>query len=223
MKLLCVSDEIDPQIYSSSIKERFSDVDLILSAGDVPLDYLEFISSSLNRPLLFVFGNHCLGDYAAYQSAGAQSLALNITSYFESEPIAPSMYAGGKVVKESGLLIAGLGGSMRYSRGANQWTNTAMRLRIFKLIPRLVYNKICYGRCLDILLTHAPPEGIHDKDDPCHRGFKDFLWFMRIFKPRYLIHGHIHVYDADTVRRTDYFGTTVINVYNHQIVEIQDR
>jgi len=45
-------------VYSSCIKERFADIDLILSAGDLPLDYLDFIISSLNKPLFFVFGNH---------------------------------------------------------------------------------------------------------------------------------------------------------------------
>ena len=58
MKILCISDQIDPLIYTNSIRQRFADVDLVLCAGDLPMDYLEFIVSSLNKPVFFVFGNH---------------------------------------------------------------------------------------------------------------------------------------------------------------------
>ena len=38
MKILCVSDQIDPLIYSVNIKERYRDVDLVISAGDLPME-----------------------------------------------------------------------------------------------------------------------------------------------------------------------------------------
>jgi len=62
MKVLCVSDQIDPLVYSSNIKERYKDIDLVISAGDLPMEYLDFIVSSLNKPVLFVFGNHNLNE-----------------------------------------------------------------------------------------------------------------------------------------------------------------
>ncbi len=60
MKVLCIADHIDPVIYSANLKARFADVDLVLSAGDLALEYYDFIVSTLNKPLLFVFGNHHL-------------------------------------------------------------------------------------------------------------------------------------------------------------------
>ena len=60
MKILCVSDEVDPLVYSPRIKERFGDVEFVVAAGDLPMDYLEFIVSMLNKPLFFVQGNHDL-------------------------------------------------------------------------------------------------------------------------------------------------------------------
>jgi Icc-related predicted phosphoesterase len=119
------------------------------------------------------------------------------------------------VQKEGSLLIAGLGGSMRYNKGKNQYTETQMFFRICRLIPALILNRIFRGRFLDILLTHAAPRGIGDREDPCHRGFKSFLWFMKLFKPRYLVHGHIHLYDLSDVRSSRYENTTVINAYGH--------
>ena len=201
MKILCVSDQIDPLIYTSTIKKRYADVDLILSAGDLPMDYLDFIISTMNRPMLFVRGNHHTGDH---EGCGAACADL-------------------KVCYEEGLIIAGLGGSMKYNSGENQFSDFAMNLRIIKLFPALVFNRIFRGRFLDILLTHASPLGIHDKEDKCHRGFKGFLWFMRIFKPKYLIHGHIHLYDLSEVRTTKYHETLVINAYGHYILSLGEK
>jgi Icc-related predicted phosphoesterase len=215
MKILCVSDQIDPLVYSSSIKERFKDIDLVLSAGDLPMDYLEFIVSSLNKPLLFVFGNHNLNEYA-YYVRGRSSVEYDV---MQNEHSSGAIHAGSKIRREEGLIIMGLGGSMRYNRGENQFSNFEMGCQIIKKIPALLFNRIFRGRYLDILLTHAAPEGIHDKADPCHRGFRAFLWFMRTFKPGYLVHGHIHLYDLSTVRLTRYYQTTVLNAVGHYMID----
>ncbi|MDR0451987.1 MAG: metallophosphoesterase, partial [Treponema sp.] len=191
MKILCVSDQIDPLVYSSFVKERFSDVDMVLSAGDLPMEYLEFIVSSLNKPLLFVFGNHNLKDYAAY--AGEKGFAG--LDFAQEGRFSGATHIGSKVRREEGLIVMGLGGSMKYNRGENQFSDFGMLCKIIAKIPALLLNRIFRGRYLDVLLTHAAPRGIHDREDPCHRGFRSFLWFMRAFKPRYLIHGHIHLYD----------------------------
>ncbi|GHU59751.1 metallophosphoesterase [Spirochaetia bacterium] len=216
MKILCVSDQIDPLVYSASIKERFSDIDMVLSAGDLPMDYLEYIVSTLNKPLLFVFGNHNLKEYGHYLKKNPyEDVFVEDKEQHYSSGLT---HIGSKVHREEGLIIAGLGGSLRYNRGENQYTNAQMKREIWKLIPALIFNRIFRGRYLDILLTHASPEGIHDKEDPCHRGFKAFLWFMRTFKPKYLIHGHIHLYDLSAVRTTNYQDTMVINAYSHYII-----
>ena len=110
---------------------------------------------------------------------------------------------------------------MKYNNGVNQFSDSSMFLYMLRIIPKLIINKIFYGRYLDILLTHAPPLGINDKKDICHRGFKSFLWFIKIFKPKYLVHGHIHLYDINNDRRmTKYYETTVVNAYNHVVIEI---
>ena len=215
MKILCVSDQIDPLVYSAAIKKRFADVDLVLSAGDLPLDYLDFIVSSLNKPLFFVFGNHQAEDMRYFK----RGLANPWIDGAEVFPGFGAVHAGSNVKIEDGLIIAGLGGSMRYNRGENQYTDFEMYLEICKLIPRLIWNRLVRGRAVDILLTHAPPKGIHDKEDKCHWGFKAFLWFMKTFRPAYLVHGHIHLYDLADVRCTRWEDTTVINAYGHFIID----
>jgi Icc-related predicted phosphoesterase len=214
MKILCVADQIDPLVYTSAIKERFSDVEIILCAGDLPLDYMDFIVSSLNKPLFFVFGNHDLEHFNYY----TQGIEGNYDSEEEYQG-SGAVHVGSRVVHQDGLIIAGLGGSMRYNRGKNQYTEAQMMRQIIKIIPRLLFNRLFRGRYVDILLTHASPKGIHDKEDRCHWGFEAFRWFMRVFKPKYLIHGHIHLYSLADLRVTDCGGTRVINAYGHYVID----
>lgn len=226
MKILCVSDQIDPLVYSNSVKERFSDIDCVLCAGDLPLEYIEFIVSSLNVPTYFVFGNHNLNEFHHYHKVAIDSAGVY---GYSSDYYGPgAVYVGFKTIsipttnKKNPLLLAGISGSIRYNKGLAQYTNFEMNLKLFKLIPKLIFNKIRYGRYLDIFLTHSPPRHIHDKEDPCHKGFTGFRWFLEKFKPRYMLHGHIHLYDLQTSRSTNYCDTQIINVFSHYVLEIPE-
>jgi len=224
MRILCVSDESDPIVYSSNIAERYGNVDFVISAGDLPLRYYEFIVSSLNKPLYFVFGNHHVAEMEMFNKRNYFEGA----DFFEYDKRSFSWgvgadYLDGKVMrhKATGLLLAGLGGSMRYNNGENQFTEQQMLMRILKMVPRMLVNKLRYGRYIDVLVTHAPPRGIGDAPDMCHMGFKVFLWFIQKFKPRYLLHGHIHLIDLNTPRIAHYQDTEVINVFGSYILEIE--
>jgi len=219
LKILCISDKIDPQIYSPGIKERFSDVDVILSAGDLPLNYLDFIISSLNKPLFFIFGNHHTEEMKHYKKLSNIPYTYDEREYFGCG----ALYMGTKVKTEGNFIVAGLGGCMRYNNGNNQFTDLEMYIEVIKLIPQLLWNRILYGRYVDILLTHAPPKGIHDGSDKCHLGFKSFLWFMKVFKPKFLVHGHTHLYDLCDVRSTRWENTMVINAYSHYVIKLGDQ
>jgi Icc-related predicted phosphoesterase len=223
MKVLCVADQIDPLVYSNSIKARFRDVELVLSAGDLPMEYLGFIASSLNKPIVFVFGNHHLSSMKVFRK-DRSSIITGLPNDDESS-LPPNTYGatyvGGKSLKIKGLLIAGLGGSMWYNGGPNQYTDFQMFWKVMKLVPRMLFNRLVHGRYLDIFLTHSPPLGIGDKEDRCHTGFKAFRWFLRRFRPRYMIHGHIHLYDLNAQRKNLYHETQILNVYNHLVLEIE--
>ena len=218
MKILCIADDKDPLVYSSHITERYGDVDMIISSGDLPLKYYEFIVSSLNKPFYFVFGNH--HTEALTRRAGNESHQL-LDFHKNLGWGVGGVCIDGKVVRDrdTDLLLAGLGGSMRYNHGEHQFTEFDMFLRVVRMIPRLLYNRIRYGRFLDLLVTHAPPRGIGDAEDRCHTGFIVFLWFMRWFRPRYLLHGHVHLLDLNLPRMTRYDHTDVINIYGRYLLE----
>jgi len=221
MKILCVSDQVDPLVYSPRMKERYGEVDLVLSAGDLPAEYLGFISSMLNKPMAYVAGNHDVEAPLDRVFAGRWPMTNDLSAIEDHWRATGAANLGFRIIREEGLIILGLPGSMHYNDGPNQYSEAAMALRIALLVPRLLLNRIFLGRAVDIVLTHASPRGIHDRDDLCHRGFKCFLWLMRAFKPRWLVHGHIHLYDLRDVRITEYGDTTVVNAFGHWIIDTE--
>jgi uncharacterized protein len=209
MRVLAISDHVEPVLYSGIIRERVGDVDLILSCGDLPYYYIEYVVSMLNRPCFFVYGNH--GREREYWSNG---------SVVHAPGGADNLHA--RTARAGPLLLAGLEGSLRYNNAPRfQYTDGEMWRIIAGMTPRLLMNRLIHGRWLDVLVTHAPPFGIHDQPDRAHTGFKSYLFFMRTFKPRYLLHGHIHIYRQDTVTVTRYEQTDVINVYPYKILNLE--
>ncbi len=220
MKILCVSDQIDPLVYSSVAKQYFEDIDIVLCAGDLAMEYVDYIVSTLNKPTYFVFGNHNLEEFSIYHPTETG----NRVSTFESLKYCHGAeYVGFKIIKEGNLLIAGCSGSMQYNTGNSQYTETQMKRRLIKMIPRLLYNKIRFGRYVDIFLTHASPLGIHDKPDRCHMGFNCYNWFIKKFKPKYMVHGHIHLYDQNEKRVTEVESTTIVNAFSHYVIELENK
>jgi len=56
----------------------------------------------------------------------------------------------------------------------------------------------------------------------CHRGFKAFRWFIKTFKPKYHIHGHIHLYDHSAIRRTRWLQTDIVNACGHYVIDTKE-
>ncbi len=233
MKILCVSDYVDPLIYNQNVKDVYSDVDLILCAGDLPMDYIDFIVSVFNKPTYFVFGNHDLKEYHLYHKDSRLDNLHLVKNYEQAIHGHGATYLGFKAFanenllvedpktgRKTPLLIAGASGTSRYNNGLCQFTDSQMKFKLLKLVPKLIYNKLKYGRYLDIFMTHASPRHIHDHEDPCHIGFECYNWFLQRFKPVYMVHGHIHLYDLREERIGKYYDTTVVNAYAHYVIEL---
>jgi Icc-related predicted phosphoesterase len=205
VKILAVSDQVVDAVYSRDICERFGDADLVVSCGDLPYSYLEYIVSMLNTPSFYVHGNH---DGPEYRASG-----VTLT-----EP-GGWVNLDGRTAQAKQVILAGLEGSARYKPHAPfQYTQREMAWKVHALTPALVANRLRYGRYVDILIAHSPPYGIHDGDDLPHRGFHALLGFMDRFKPRFLLHGHKHVYGPEPTR-TRYSETEVINVCPFRVIE----
>jgi len=210
-RILCVADEVDLLVYSSQINERFADIDLVLAAGDLPDEYLEFIASMLNRPLVSVAGNHDRSDLPRDRES------LRYMSDQQRPGLGRLRFS---IKKEGGLSILGLPGSIRYNNGQNQYSDTWMTFKIICMLPRLLIRRLLFGRSVDIILAHSPPRGIHDGGDPAHTGFSAYRWLIRVAKPYYFIHGHVHLYDLQALRELHVGDTAVVNVYGHSVITL---
>lgn len=208
MRILAVSDRVLDKLYSGQARQFFPGTDLIIGCGDLPFYYLDFLTSALDAPLFFVRGNH--DDAPQYAADG--------TVWRE---VRGGIDIHGKVVVRKGLIFAGLQGSMRYKAHADyMYSESEMRMAVAQMVPRLLWNRQRFGRALDVLVTHSPPFGIHDRSDLPHTGFKVFLSFLRLFKPRYHLHGHVHIYRQDDIVHTRYEDTDILNIYPYRLLEI---
>ncbi len=207
MKILAVSDQVVERIYALAADQYFNDIDMILGCGDLPYEYLEYLVTIINKPLYYVPGNHD-PEYNPANKASKAEGGINLDQ---------------KILRTKDLLIAGIGGSIRYRpNGVNQYTQAEMYFRILKLFPKLVYNRLFHGRALDILITHSPPLGIHDDDTHAHQGLKALNLLIRWAKPRYHFHGHTHFYRQNLEASTTKVGETqVMNIFPYKIIEIE--
>jgi Icc-related predicted phosphoesterase len=196
MKLLLVSDREESYIWDYYDRERFKDIDFVVSCGDLRAEYLSFIVTMVNRPLFYVPGNHD-------------------TAYLRSPPEGCTPIDG-LLTEYMGLRILGLGGSMRYNQGEFQYTEEEMLARVKRLKSR-IWRK----GGIDLLVTHAPAKDVGDGKDLCHTGFQCFTDIIDTCKPMYHLHGHNHL-EYGRVKRVLRRGeTTVVNACGYYILDME--
>ena len=77
---------------------------------------------------------------------------------------------------------------------------------------------------MDIVVTHAPPAGLGDAEDPAHWGFEALVKLLDEYHPAYLVHGHVHTsYDHRLPREIQYQDTKILNACQRYAFEIPDR
>lgn len=197
MKILSVSDKVEKQLLEQTDTCLPQKPDLILACGDLPPEYLTELRALYNVPLYFIEGNHDI-------------------RYRDSPPVGcTNIHA--KIVAEQGVRIMGFSGSRWYNGGGNQYTELEMK----KIIRSLWFQLLQFHK-VDIIISHAPPRFIHDKEDPCHKGFKSFMTLIEKQKPAWFVHGHIHAFFNDPAERiTRICDTQVLNSYGFFFFETE--
>ena len=191
MRILAVSDVESKYYYDYYTPGRLDEFDLILACGDLHREYLEFLVTMSNHPVLYIHGNH--------------------DDSFDQRPPEGCVCVDDQLYVWNGIRILGLGGSHRYRDGKYMFTERQMRRRIRKLRFQLWRHK-----GFDILITHAPAWHINDFDSIPHRGFECFVELLDRYKPKYFVHGHIHKsYGVFIPQQTIRGDTTIINACDH--------
>lgn len=194
MKVLLVSDMKAPQLYEHLNVERFKDIELIISAGDLKSSYLAFLTTVLRKPLIYVHGNH--------------------DEHYDKQPPLGCICIEDTVYEYGGIRFAGLGGCMEYRGGKHQYTEKAMKKKIKK-------NKKAFKKGFDVLVTHSPAYNLGDGEDQAHIGFKCFYDLLDTHQPKYFIHGHMHLNYKNQARILTYKDIPVINAYAYYILDLE--
>lgn len=181
VRLLAIADEVTEALWGDTLLELRPDV--IVSCGDLPFEYLENLVSRTDKPLLYVPGNH---DPELHPS----TLYAGMSAQDDGVGAAGCESIDGRIVEAAGVRFAGLGGSIRYRPGPNQYTQRQMAWRAWKLRTRAWLTR----QRVDVLVTHSPPAGYGDSEDPPHHGFTALVGLVTRLSPKLMIHGHVNNY-----------------------------
>ncbi len=197
MRILAIAD-VEDELLCARLEGRASSldpVDLVISCGDLPAPYLDYVATMTGAPLAYVRGNH---DQA----------------YGQDPP--GGIDLDGRVVRLGRLRIAGLEGSLRYREGIVAHTQAQMWVRSLFLEAR---TKLSGG--IDLLVTHVPPRGHGDLNDLPHQGFDAFNWLLGRVRPSHMLSGHVHLdYGRVPRARAHPSGTLLVNAFGHVELEL---
>ena len=126
MRILALADVESRYLWDFFEKSKLDGYDLILAAGDLAPQYLEFLVTYSKVPIFYVHGNHD-GCYKDTPPLGCICVDDTIYEY-------------------QGLRIMGLGGSMCYNYSGFQYTEAQMKRRYLKLLPKM-WHGFQYALC----------------------------------------------------------------------------
>lgn len=210
---LIVSDEEDRGLRAGA---RPSGIDLIVSAGDLPFDYLSALADRLSCPGVLVPGNHD-PDLTGFRERRGIWLRDSLPASWPGPPGYDD--ADGRVVDVAGLRFVGLGGCVRYRPGPNQWSQHEQARRA-RAVVRAARRRVRRdGHHVDVVLAHAPPRHLGDREDGPHQGFTCLADVVAALRPRLLLHGHIHPFGQPVPDRM-LGDTRIVNVVGRRTMEL---
>jgi Icc-related predicted phosphoesterase len=197
IRLLAVSDTIEPAFADARNRAAIGSIDLILGAGDLDCDDLAFVADRFDAPLIYVRGNHDSDE-----------------RWQERSNICPEPVHSAAVLHRAGLAVAGLTWPGRRGRAAQRNERVAWS-QALQLAARRVANHDPI-----IVISHAPPLAAGDvATDAYHRGFKGYRWLLERLEPTLWLHGHTPM-AAATEWQVQVGRTKVINVTGAVLIDL---
>lgn len=123
--------------------------------------------------------------------------------YMESLGIT-NMHLANKTIE--GISFFGYQGCVKYKESVLQSTQEYCQ-KVMKWVPRY-----------DVLITHCPPRGLNDNDDPAHYGFDGLREYVDRVSPRYVLHWHTYDFGKFV---DQYRDTKIVYVEREKIMEIE--
>lgn len=222
MKVLAVADSPAKALIEHIDVDRWRrlGIELLVSCGDLPSDYLGYLSDLLQVPLYYVHGNHDVWP----NPPGGDDI-------------------DGKLFVYDGVRFLGIGGSPWYNGGPYQRTERSAKLRLLQAAPRVM---LAGG--VDVVVAHASPQFCpfayklcgkpigtgrdcpyiksdpvricQDSSDDAHRGFVAYRDLISKYKPRLFLHGHRHRTYGLGKQELQIENTRVIDVFGYVVLDV---
>ena len=202
VRLLAVSDEVDPALEHAANRDAIGRLDAIVGCGDLEPSYLCFLADAFGVPVAYVRGNHDRGGLWADPSFDA-----------------PRHLVSGSVVDVDGITVAALEWPGLEERQTRRDESRAWRDVIH--VSCVLGLRGLRGRSAPVLvLSHAPPRGVGDRaSDPYHVGYRGYRWLLERLRPPLWLHGHTTRASVPDWRAA--LGTSIVaNVTGSVLVEL---
>jgi hypothetical protein len=172
-RILAVADEVDRSLDSAATRASLGSIDLVVGCGDLPVDYLRFVTDAFNVPLAYVRGNHDIGGAWATGEATERHL--------------PEPLADGRPWTDGALTVVGFSGIPRHGGSGLQIGSVPRWIAVIGAWLRVAGR----GRGKPVLfISHVAPRGINDGPDRFHRGSRALRWLADRIAPPLWLHGH---------------------------------
>jgi uncharacterized protein len=202
IRLLAVSDAVDPALEHAINREALGRLDAIVGCGDLEPTYLGFLGDAFGVPVAWVRGNHDRGGRWA-----------------ETKSKASSYQPSGCVFMLGGLTVAPFEWpGMHHERAVrDEWR--AWR-DVFRAWRTLAVRRLLGRGSPVLVLSHAPPRGVGDHAaNRYHLGYAAYRWLLERLHPPLWLHGHVNPATiADW--RTSLGPSVVANVTGSVVVEL---
>ena len=202
IRLLAVSDEVDPALGHAVNREGLGPLDAIIGCGDLEPDYLAFLADAFRLPLAFARGNHDHGG-----------------RWEESRAHAPDPLRTGGLTEVGGLTIAALewpgartDETLRHDERAS--------VDVGRVVTGIATRRATGRGGPVVVVSHAPPLGLGDDGlDAYHRGFRAYRQLLERISPPLWLHGHVTPASVPNWR-IEHGRTVVANVTGAVVVEL---
>jgi predicted phosphodiesterase len=199
IRILAASDEPDPALDVAANRDALGAIDLVVGAGDLSPEQVQFLGDAFPAPLLYVRGNHDRGaPWPAHDRVPAASAGIDRRTL-------------------PGVSIVALPWPSADDRAAKRDEGAAWR-QVLRLVGARV---LIPGRDPWLVISHVPPKDAGDTaDDPYHVGFAAYRLVLDRLRPRLWIHGHTTRASSRTPL-VEHGGTTLLNVTGSALVELR--
>lgn len=182
--------------YDLSGLVRDHQVDAIISLGDYSRIHADAMQRAQAPRAFGVYGNHCTQDYMP--DHGIEDLVGDRHRAARRGTL--------RLPGHRDVTLLAVQGCIRYKPDTDDVLFTQEQYaREIDRIPKA-----------ELVITHCPPAGVNDDEDPAHAGIEALRRWVDRHRPRWLLHGHTY----QNPERSMHGNTEIIYVNGYSVIDL---